>query len=441
VSRPVDFNVSTEPRDAGSYLWPLVDVVGINLTLWGFAFATGAPFAQIGPETWKANLRAGLQWDDNEFEVNQFFHPYQGGMYFSSARVHGLNFWEAVPYTMFGAGTWEYFMETEQASTNDWMTTTWGGFFFGEALFRLSNNLLDETTSGSTRFWKEFSALAVNPINGIDRLVSGRSWDTGPRQKKFPVDVNLRVGADGIGLSEGTGWGQTFRARIRFDYGELYAKPNITVPFEYFNLAGELSVAKDTLGEGIEGTGVLLGHRFATAKAHANLIAWTLGYEYFTNGTTKMLTRQTDGIYQLAAMGTGASWFGRFGLGSGFRIDSEVDWLAIPTSALTSPYAPYEANRSFNYGMGTAIKGEVNLRHERFGRVYASMDRYIFSVVDGAKGTEHVGILELGAYANIYQGHGLGFTAHRYDRISHYKHYGDVTDDFWSGQAHYEVEW
>ena len=93
----VDFNVSTKPRNAGSYLWPLVDIAGVNLFLWGFSYATGAPWAKVSPDTWKANLQAGLQWDDNEFEVNQFFHPYQGGMYFSAARVHGLNFWEAVP--------------------------------------------------------------------------------------------------------------------------------------------------------------------------------------------------------------------------------------------------------------------------------------------------------------------------------------------------------
>ena len=38
-------------------------------------------------------------------------------------------------------------------------------------------------------------------------------------------------------------------------------------------------------------------------------------------------------------------------------------------------------------------------------------------------------------------GHGVGFTAHRYDRISHYDDYADAADNFWAGQAHYEVEW
>src|SRR6187402_2980221 len=139
TSRAVDYNHSSAPKDASNYLWPLVDVAAINLTLWAIPYSLGVPFAQVNPTYWKSNLQTGFQWDDNEFEVNQFAHPYQGGMYFTAARIHGLTFWESVPYTLFGSLTWEYFLETEQPSTNDWLSTTWGGFLFGESLYRLSN--------------------------------------------------------------------------------------------------------------------------------------------------------------------------------------------------------------------------------------------------------------------------------------------------------------
>jgi hypothetical protein len=107
---------------------------------------------------------------------------------------------------------------------------------------------------------------------------------------------------------------------------------------------------------------------------------------------------------------------------------------------ITSPYAKYEANRNYNYGLGGALKLEVNLRHERLGRLYAEADRYLFSIVDGAIGVEHVGTLQLGAFINIYAGHGIGATAIRYDRNSYYDDYPNVIDSFWSGQLHYEVE-
>ena len=52
-----------------------------------------------------------------------------------------------------------------------------------------------------------------------------------------------------------------------------------------------------------------------------------------------------------------------------------------------------------------------------------------------------LGVFQLGAWANIYDGHGLGFAAIRYDRHSNYESYPDITDFFWSGQAQYEIEW
>ena len=438
---PIDLNEDADTRTASMYLWPLLETEAINIFLWSIPYAAGVPFAQVTPSMWKDNFRTGFQWDDNEFEVNQFAHPYQGGMYFTTARIHGLNFWEAVPYTAFGSFMWEFFMETEQPATNDFLTTTWGGTLLGESLYRLSNNMVDESQSGGGRFWSEFAAFAINPVNGLDRLASGRAWVDGPTTKRFPLLADLRVGTDGIGLSEGTGWGKTVRGYIRFDYGDLYAKPSFDTPFEAFNLAFELSVGEDIIGEGIDANGVLLGHRFSMGEGNVNLLAWTMNFEYFTNGSTKMLTRDPTGVYQLSAMGTGPTWYGHWGLGNGFSFDGRLNVNAVPTGAITSPYAKYEANRKYNYGVGGEFQAEVNLRHERFGRLYAQANRYLYYVVDGARGTEHVGAFKVGAYANIYRGHGLGATAIYYDRNSTYDNYPDVQDSFWSGQVHYELEY
>jgi hypothetical protein len=409
--------------------------------LWGFSYASGAPFAKVKPSNWQHNFQSGFQWDDNEFEVNAFAHPYQGGMYFATARVNGLTFWESVPYTMLGSASWEFFAETEQASTNDWSTTTWGGYFFGETLFRLSNNIVDESRSGAGRFFTELAAMAISPINGIDRLISGRAWADGPKTKKFPLLADLRVGPDGLFHPDGGGVGKTLRAWIRFDYGDLYAKPVFDTPFEAFNFETHLSIGDDILGEGFDGMGVLLGKRFSMSENNFNLLAWTLSYEYYTNGTTQMLTRNSEGVYSVSEMGTGLSWYSHWGLGSGFSVDTQGDLLGVPTGSMTSPYAVYEANRSYNFGMGGALKLEANLRHERLGRLYAKMDRYLYYVLDGARGTDQLGTVQLGAYANIYGGHGLGFTATHVDRHSWYDEYPDVAYAFWTGAVHYELEY
>jgi hypothetical protein len=361
-------------------------------------------------------------------------------LYFSAARVNGLTFWESVPYVMFGSFTWEFFLETEQPATNDWMSTTWGGMFFGEALYRLSNLIIDESQSGAARFWREFAALAVNPVNGIDRLLTGQAWANGPAGKSVPLRTTLRIGADGIGLSSGTGWGKTFRAWMRIEYGDLYKDTTFSTPFDYFRFSLQFSVASTIFGQGFDGLGVLLGQRFSMGHSDVNLFAWVLSYQYFTNGTTKMLTRDTTDVYQLGEMGTGPGWFSKWKLGGGFSLETELDALLVPTGAITSPYAKYDANRAYNYGVGGAAKLLVNLRHERLGTLYASVERYLYSVVDGARGVEHLGTLQLGLYANIFRGHGLGVTAIRYDRHSNYDHYPDFSDAFWSGQVHYEIE-
>jgi len=436
----VDYNASADVRGAGNYLWPVVGVVGINLVSWGIPYAAGSAFVQVEPSMWAANFRTGPQWDDGEFEINQLGHPYMGALYFSAARSNGLTFWESAPYTFVGSWMWEYFLEHEQPSTNDFLTTTLGGTFLGEALYRLSNAILDDSTSGSERLLRELGALAVNPMNGIERLLSGRTWASGPSGKPTPLLVNLRLGVDGLGLSEGTGWGTTFRTRVRFEYGDPYAASKLTTPFEVFHLALHVGASKSILGQGLDGTGVLLGHRFSTGQTQKNLLAWVMSFRYSTNGTRKVRTRESAGVYQLGEIGTGPSWFARFGLGAGFSVHSELDALAVPSGAVTSPYAKFEANRSYNYGLGGALNLELSLRHERLGRVYARGEQHLYHVVDGARGTDRVGGFEIGAYANLWRGHGLGANAIRYDRRSYYDDYPDVRDAFWSGAAHYEFE-
>ena len=287
---------------------------------------------------------------------------------------------------------------------------------------------------------REFAALAVNPVSGLDRVFTGKAWADGPAGTPVPLKMNLRLGVDGLGQPAGTGWGTTFRARIRFDYGDPYAKSWVTTPFEVFHLALQLNASDTIIGEGLDGTGVLLGRRYSAGPSQASLLAWVMSFQYFTNGTAKLLTRDSAGVYQLGELGTGLGWFARWGLGAGFSVHSELDVLAVPSGAVTSPYAKYEANRVYNYGLGGALKLEVSLRQERLGRLYARANSHLYSVVNGAQGTDYVGNVELGVYANLLHGHGLGFNAIHYDRRSLYDNYPSVHDRFWSGAAHYELE-
>src|SRR3954470_21565057 len=57
-----DYNASAPSRSPANFLWPLLDVIGVNFAFWGISYASGAPFAKITPKIWKENFGTGFQW-------------------------------------------------------------------------------------------------------------------------------------------------------------------------------------------------------------------------------------------------------------------------------------------------------------------------------------------------------------------------------------------
>jgi len=85
-------------------------------------------------QSWGYNLRRGWSFDNNDFPVNHFEHPYSGAIYFNSARSHGYGFWRSSVFPMVGSALWEYFGEKQQPSINDQVNTTIGGIILGEMM-------------------------------------------------------------------------------------------------------------------------------------------------------------------------------------------------------------------------------------------------------------------------------------------------------------------
>ena len=86
----------------------------------------------VTPETWARNLREGWEFDDNNFNTNQFAHPYHGNINFNTARSNGLDYWSSIPFAALGSLIWEYFGEIHRPSLNDYISTTVGGIALGE---------------------------------------------------------------------------------------------------------------------------------------------------------------------------------------------------------------------------------------------------------------------------------------------------------------------
>jgi len=70
-----------------NYLIPAVEVIGLNLFVGAFnAYVTNEDFAKISFQTIKDNFESGFVWDEDNYLINQFFHPFHGANYFNTAR-------------------------------------------------------------------------------------------------------------------------------------------------------------------------------------------------------------------------------------------------------------------------------------------------------------------------------------------------------------------
>lgn len=208
------------------------------------------------------NLRSSWTVDDDPFRTNQLGHPYAGSIYHGFARSAGFNYWEALAFTFAGSAMWEVAGERTQPSRNDQINTGIGGSFLGEALFRLSNLVL-EHGNGAHPLLREIGAAAISPSTGFNRLVYRDRLDAIFASHDPAYYSRLQLGFSGTAQNnQGTSTTQLKRnealADFSIDYG-LPGKPgySYTRPFDYFNLQATASSANGF--ENLMTRGMLLG--------------------------------------------------------------------------------------------------------------------------------------------------------------------------------------
>jgi hypothetical protein len=131
------------------------------------------------PKTFWKNL-TDSKWviDDDQFMTNQFLHPYGGTIYYGSARSAGLTFWESTLCAAAGSVLWETAGETTDPSINDQISTTFGGAFLGEPLFRMASLLL-ESAEGKPGFYGTYCYISPQIVRvSTAALNLGTTWQT-----------------------------------------------------------------------------------------------------------------------------------------------------------------------------------------------------------------------------------------------------------------------
>ncbi len=274
-----DFLADIEARK--SYWIPVGEIVGFDFLLNEFNRHFVGDEYKSNLTSIRHNLRSSWHTDTDPFTVNQLGHPYQGSMYYGFARSAGLNYWESLGYTVAGSAMWEIAGETTPPSLNDQITTGFGGSFLGEALFRMSNLVLDQ--ADMPRFWREVSAAAISPPTGLNRLAFGDRFD-----HIFSSHDPVYYGRLALGVATNTqnkSGPSTYlqhteeMADFSLDYG-LPGKPGYSYdrPFDYF--AFKITASSANGVENLMTRGLLVGTDYEAGKNYRGVWGLYGSYDY-----------------------------------------------------------------------------------------------------------------------------------------------------------------
>jgi uncharacterized protein DUF3943/outer membrane protein with beta-barrel domain len=345
---------SSEPSSGEKRFWTAAgEVVLMELLPWSFnRYISDAEFAHISMDTVSKNFETGFTYDRDHFETNQSAHPYHGSLFFNSARSNGYGYWESGAFTFAGSFLWETLMEKEPPAINDLVNTTMGGMVRGEIQHRLSKIILDNTASGSDRFFRELGAALVNPMGAFNRLIHGEMTadapnpdDRWPSSLQAGLAVGYRhVGGDAAHPDQGL-------VTLGINYGDPFAG-EVRSPFDSFRFSADLNAPGGTLVSRIEERGILKGWEQTDAAAPVRHIV-TVNQEYIYSNNQ---------VQTLGAEVFSGSLLSRYDIKPGLRASSEFSILAMPMAGLrTTDFLHPLTGRNFDYGPagGARVEGRL----------------------------------------------------------------------------------
>jgi Domain of unknown function (DUF3943) len=304
LSMPATAPESTWDMDAKKSYWiPAAEILGFQILLNQFdRHFLGDDYASNW-STIKHNAGTSWRTDSDSFTINQLGHPYQGSMYYGFARSAGLGFWESMGYTVAGSAVWEIAGETTPPSLNDQITTGFGGAFLGEALYRMSNLVLDQ--SHMPAFWRELTAAVISPPTGLNRLAFGSRFDNIFSSHDPVYYARMSLGVSTITESR-TGTSTKLDktegvAEVSLDYG-LPGKPGYTYdrPFDYFTFKAAVSTANGF--ENLMTRGLLIGTSYEAGDNYRGIWGLFGSYDYINPQTFRIASTAVS-------FGTTAQWW------------------------------------------------------------------------------------------------------------------------------------
>ena len=403
-----------------NYLIPAVEILAYEtaLNLFDRNFLDSDDFDSSW-STFTYNIRHGWVFDDDAYEMNQFLHPYGGSLYYAFARSAGLSFYESFLYTLAGSTIWEYAGESTRPSINDGITTTVAGTFLGEALFRISQLILEDG-EGSPGVLRELAAAAISPPTGLNRNAFGHMFDKVDPSRSPAVYTRLSIGGlwnthvSDRGVPDGL-----HRAGVIANFSIAYGQPGkpeyaYRKPFDYFRMDLEVSSIPEAILQSLLVHGLILGEKYDWGPDFRGIWGVYGIYDYIS---PELFRASNTGL----AVGTTFQWW-------------LSDDVALQTSALAGigfgagGTIRAQGERDYHYGVAPEAVLGLHLLLSDFASLDLTGREYLISGVgsDDSHGVENVVRVQLGATVRFWRSHAvtLQYTVSRRDA-----YYADVLDD------------
>ncbi len=342
--------------------------------------------------TWEHLHRQNWVFDKDPFNVNQMGHPYQGATMYGLARSTGLGFWESWAYSNAGSFLWKMAGETDPPSINDMVTTGNSGSLLGEALFRMSELVLNDAGPRPDG-WSELAAAMISPPTGFNRLLFGERYKTVFPSHNPATFWRFRLGASIGGNSE-----QAALLDFAMSYG-LPGKPGYSYnrPLDYFDfqIAGNSTPSNPVSNVLLRG--LLFGKPYQLGEQYRGIWGLYGSYDYIS-----------PTIFRVSNTALSLGTTGQYWVAPGVALQgSALGGVGFGAAGVT-PTA--DGERDYHYGV--TPQGTLALRLifgtraalETVGRLY-----YVSGAgSDNANGSERIGRVNANLNIRVHGRHGLG---------------------------------
>jgi len=363
------------------------DVFAVNLLFNSAArIILQEDYSDINLSTMNDNLHSKWVWDEDGFFMNQFGHPYQGSLYFTSGRSNNLNFWQSFFLTAFGSFTWEEFGETTTPAINDIITTSICGSIFGEALHRI---FLDVNEICPPFAW------ILSPVDALNNTLKGKKTKvTGHIEEldfiTFLSYEKTRTEAENMDsdLTKKTALAEG----LHLQYGNPVAHTTAE-PFDLFTADASIFLSYHYFKFDFFIDGFLYSHALYFENSEG-----TLGINLMYEGE-----KSTDIILSTGAVGVkyigSQQIFNSTGILGFF---SQLDFIFMGTRSLYYLYdglpigsGNFNPIRSYNFTFGPLFKGGFSVEQKKYGKIFGEAEfnytvPYPGSKLEEVKGNKHL---------------------------------------------------